>query len=98
MGFLTPALLAGAALVAIPIVLHLVMRRQPRELTFPALRFVQQRREANRRRMQLRHWLLLALRCLLVAGLAVALARPTLKGDRPARQGRRPAGGGGGRR
>lgn len=81
MGFLTPALLAGSALIAIPVILHLVMRRKSRQLTFPALRFVQKRREANRRRMQLRHWLLLALRCLLVAGLAFALARPTLKGS-----------------
>jgi hypothetical protein len=62
-------------------VLHLVMRRQARELTFPALRFVQQRRDSNRRRMRLRHWVLLALRCALVAGVAVALARPTLKGS-----------------
>jgi hypothetical protein len=80
MGFLTPALLGGVALVAIPIALHLVMRRQPKELVFPALRFVQQRRDANRRRMKLRHLALLALRCLLIAGLAAALARPTLKG------------------
>src|SRR5829696_3227150 len=80
MGFLTPMLLAGTALVAIPIALHLVMRRQPKELVFPALQFVQQRRDANRRKMKLRHLLLLALRCLLVAGLATALARPTLKG------------------
>jgi hypothetical protein len=50
MGFLTPLLLGGIALVAIPVALHLVMRRQPKELTFPALRFVQQRRDANRRR------------------------------------------------
>ncbi len=80
MGFLTPVLLGGIALIAIPVALHLVMRRQPKEYTFPALRFVQQRRDANRRRMKLRHWLLLALRCLLIAGLAAALARPTLKG------------------
>ena len=81
MGFLTPLLLAGAGLVAIPIAIHLIMRRQPRELVFPALRFVRARRDANRRRLRLRHWLLLALRCLLVAGLAAALARPTLKGS-----------------
>jgi hypothetical protein len=81
MGFLTPALLAGAALVAVPVILHLVMRRQPRQVEFPALQFVRQRQEANRRRMNFRHWLLLALRCALVAGLAIALARPTLKGS-----------------
>lgn len=80
MGFLTPALLAGAGLIAVPIILHLVMRRQPRQLTFPALQFVKQRREANRRQVNLRHLLLLAMRCLLVAGLAFALARPTLRG------------------
>ncbi|QDT75972.1 BatA domain-containing protein [Lacipirellula limnantheis] len=80
MGFLTPLLLGGIALIAIPVVLHLVMRQQPRELTFPALRFVKQRRDSNRRKMKLRHWLLLALRCLLIAGLAIALARPTFKG------------------
>lgn len=81
MGFLTPALLAGAALVAVPILLHLVMRRQPRQLMFPALQFVRKRQEANRRKLNLRHWLLLALRCALIAGFAFALARPTLKGS-----------------
>jgi hypothetical protein len=81
MGFLTPALLGGIALIAIPVALHLVMRRQPREFTFPALRFVMERREANRRKLQLRHLLLLALRCLVIALLAAALARPTLKGS-----------------
>ncbi len=81
MGFLTPALLAGTALVAVPIVLHLIMRREPRRLVFPALQFIQQRQHANRRRLNLRHWLLLALRCALIAGIAFALARPTLKGS-----------------
>ncbi|BBO36149.1 vWA domain-containing protein [Lacipirellula parvula] len=81
MGFLTPLLLGGIALVAIPVALHLVMRQKPREMTFPALRFVKQRRDSNRRRMKLRHWLLLALRCLLIAGIAAALARPTLQGS-----------------
>jgi hypothetical protein len=81
MDFMTPALLGGTLLIAIPVLLHLVMRRQPRKLTFPALQFIRKRQQANRRRMNLRHWLLLALRCLLVAGLAFALARPTLKGS-----------------
>jgi hypothetical protein len=80
MGFLTPALLAGIGLIAVPIILHLVMRRQPKQLMFPALRFVKQRNEANRRRLNFRHLLLLALRCLLIAGIAFALARPTLRG------------------
>jgi hypothetical protein len=80
MGFLTPALLAGLGLIAVPIVLHLIMRRQPREYSFPALQFVKQRQDANRRKLNFRHLLLLALRCLLIAGIAFALARPTLRG------------------
>jgi hypothetical protein len=81
MGFVTPALLAGAALIAVPIVLHLIMRREAQRLVFPALRFVQQRRSVNQHRLRLRHLLLLALRCAIIAILALALARPTLRGS-----------------
>ena len=70
-----PVLLLGTALVAVPIVLHLIMRQQPRQLEFPALRFVRRRHEANRRRLRLRHWLLLLLRCAVIALLAIGLAR-----------------------
>src|ERR1044072_2380403 len=80
MGFITPTLIAGAALVALPIVLHLIMRREAQLFKFPALRFVQQRRTLNQHRLRLRHLLLLALRCAIIALLAFALARPTLRG------------------
>jgi hypothetical protein len=79
MTFVNPLLLAGAALVVVPIVLHLIMRRKPRHLEFPALRLVQLRHETNRRRLRLRHLLLLALRVAAIAILAMALARPSLK-------------------
>src|SRR3954468_6851250 len=81
MGFVTPALLTGAALVALPIVLHLIMRREAKRIQFPALRFVQQRRNLNQHRLRLRHLLLLALRCAIIAFLAFAVARPTLRGS-----------------
>jgi hypothetical protein len=80
MGFVTPALIGGAALVALPIVLHLIMRRESQLLKFPALRFVQQRRMVNQHRLRLRQLLLLTLRCAIIALLAFALARPTLRG------------------
>jgi len=60
--FLTPLLLAGAAAVAVPVVLHLMMRRKPVPYDFPALRFLQERAVANRRRLHLNHLLLLLLR------------------------------------
>ena len=47
MGFVTPALLGGALLIGVPIVLHLIMRREVQHLVFPALRFVQQRKSSQ---------------------------------------------------
>ena len=79
MTFVTPALLAGALLVGVPILLHLIMRQKPRRLEFPALRFVARRHETNQRRLRLRHLLLLLLRAGAIALLAMALARPTLR-------------------
>ncbi|HWB12947.1 MAG TPA: BatA domain-containing protein [Pirellulales bacterium] len=79
MDFVTPVLLFGACAAAVPVVLHLVMRQQPRHLLFPALRFVQVRESANRRRLRLRHLLLLLLRVAAIFLLAVALARPSIK-------------------
>jgi hypothetical protein len=78
MAFLNVSLLIGGAFFAIPVILHLIMRQKPKHLVFPALRFVKERREANTRRLQLRHWLLLALRCAAVIIPALALARPSV--------------------
>ncbi|MCE9525750.1 MAG: BatA domain-containing protein [Planctomycetales bacterium] len=78
MAFLNVSLLLGGALFAIPVVLHLIMRQKPKHLVFPALRFVKERRQSNTRRLQLRHWLLLALRCAAILVPALALARPSV--------------------
>jgi hypothetical protein len=71
-------LLGGGLFMVAPIVLHLVMREQPKQLIFPALRFVQRRKETNTRKLRLRHWLLLALRCLAILLVGAALARPSV--------------------
>lgn len=78
MTFLHVAFLGGTLAIAVPIVLHMIMRKQPKHLEFPALRFIQLRENANRRQVRLRHWLLLALRCAVVGLLALALARPSI--------------------
>jgi hypothetical protein len=82
MGFtlLHAGLAAGAALAAIPIVLHLMLRQKPRHELFPALRLIRMRHRANLRKLRLRHWLLLAARMLLIALMALALARPSIHG------------------
>jgi len=78
MAFVNPYMLLGGLLVAAPIVLHLVLRKQPKHVEFPALRFLKQRHQANRRRLRLKHWLLLLLRCGVILLLAAALARPSV--------------------
>lgn len=78
MSFLNPALLLGLGLVAIPVVLHLLLRARPKRLIFPALRLLQLRRTQNVRRLRLRHLWLLLLRMAVVAVIVVALARPSL--------------------
>lgn len=77
--FLNPLFLAGLALIAVPIVLHLIMRRKPKLLEFPALRLIQKRHDTNQRRLQLRHLLLLLLRAGAIALLALAFARPSVR-------------------
>ncbi|MBC8351969.1 MAG: BatA domain-containing protein [Planctomycetes bacterium] len=78
MAFVNLSLLLGGLLTAIPVVLHLVMRQQPKRLMFPAMQFLRQRRETNRRKLQLKHWLLLGLRCGAIVLLALAFARPSV--------------------
>ena len=79
MTFVNASMLFGSALIAVPIILHLIMRRKPIRLEFPALRFIQKRHDTNQRRLRLRHLLLLLLRMAAIAMLAFALARPSVK-------------------
>ena len=71
---------AGLAAVAIPILIHLLFRRRRRPIEWGAMRFLLEAFRRQRRRLRLEQWLLLAVRCLVVALLALALARPILEG------------------
>lgn len=75
-------LLVGTGLVALPIVLHLIMQQKPRDLDFPALRFVRERLASNQRRLRVRHWILLLLRCLGLFLIALAFAMPSVESNR----------------
>src|SRR5258707_939883 len=75
-------LLTGAALIGVPILLHLIMRQEPKKLPFPAFRFLKLKRRINQRKMRLRHFLLLLLRMLLIGLIALALFQPTFLSER----------------
>ena len=67
----------GGLLVGIPILLHMLMQPKPKAFKFPALRFVKEMQKTNQRSLNLRHWILLLLRCLLLLVVAAAFARPS---------------------
>ena len=80
MNFLNPLFLFGLGAAAIPVLIHLLTRRKPREVRFPSLDFLAEVNQSEIRRLRLKQWLLLLLRTLAVALLALALARPSLQG------------------
>ncbi len=80
MGFLNGILLFGIAGTLVPLLIHLFQRRKTLRMDFPSLRFLRELNQRQMRRLNLRRILLLIVRMLLVATVAFALARPTLKG------------------
>src|SRR2546422_263322 len=76
-GFLHPWALAGLAAAAIPLLLHLLARREPPTVVFPAVRYLITTTREHQRRLKLQNLLLLLLRTLLLAALVLAAAGPT---------------------
>ncbi|MFT3787226.1 MAG: BatA domain-containing protein [Tepidisphaeraceae bacterium] len=77
MPFLNPIFaLTGIALVAIPIVIHLLNRRRFKIVEWAAMQYLLAALKKNRRRLQLESLLLLLMRCAALLLLGLALARP----------------------
>jgi hypothetical protein len=74
--FLVPLFLLGVAGIAVPVVLHLTRRQRKQVVMFPSLMFLEMIPFQEQRRRRIQHWLLLSLRALALALLAVAFARP----------------------
>lgn len=73
---LAAAAVAGGA-VSIPIIIHLLNRRRFHVVTWAAMRFLLAAQRKNSRRMRLEQFLLLALRCLVLLLLVLAMASVT---------------------
>src|ERR1700722_17228835 len=76
MGFLSPWFLAGAALVGLPLYLHLLQRHQTTPRSFSSLMFFEKRTQSSIKHRRLRYWALLSLRLALLLLLALAFANP----------------------
>lgn len=70
------AIVAGGALVALPVIVHFLTRPRPVRLPLSTIRFVREVIQLRRARHRLRDFLVLALRTLAVALVALAIARP----------------------
>lgn len=75
-----PAFLAATAAVAVPILIHLLLRPRARRVEIGTVRFLQRALRDSTRRRKVRRWVLLALRVAAVLLLALLFARPYLRG------------------
>jgi hypothetical protein len=80
MTLLHPFLLWGLAAIAVPILIHLLLRQRPKLVPWAAMRWLAAAHREASRRWKLTNLLLLLLRCLAVAALAMAIVRPALPG------------------
>ena len=76
MNFLAPFALLLAAAAAVPLVLHLLRRRQGEKVDFPAVRYLLRAEKEYSQQLKIRNLLLMVLRVMAVLALAVAAARP----------------------
>ncbi len=80
MDFLSPLFWAGAALLTVPVLLHLVQREKKDRVPFASLMFFPRLPIKQMRRRQLKHLLLLLLRCLGLLLIVLAFTRPVITG------------------
>jgi len=76
MGFLAPLMLVGVTALAVPIAIHLIGRQRARVVRFAALDFLMATKRRTARKFRLRERLLLAVRAVACAAIAIALAKP----------------------
>lgn len=66
----------GGILASIPIIIHILNRRRFKTVRWAAMEYLLQAMRKNRRKLKFEHWLLMAMRCLLIFLMGMALARP----------------------
>ncbi len=81
MSFINPFFLFALATAALPVLYHLVRRIQARQVPFSSLMFLKMTPREVVRRRRIQHWLLMLMRCGILALLALAFARPFIPED-----------------
>ena len=78
MSFLNPFFLFALIAVGLPLLIHLLNLKRPQKVAFSTLAFFQELKNTTIRRIRIKRYLLLLLRLLAIACLALVLARPFL--------------------
>ena len=78
MSFLSPLFLFAVAAVGLPLIIHLLNLKRPQKVAFSTLAFFKELQKTAIRKIQIKRYLLLFIRLLAVACLALVLARPFL--------------------
>ena len=81
MTFLQPIALLGLLFALAPFIIHLLNLLRHRTVPWAATRFLFQARKSSSRLSKLKRWLILLLRVLALAALALMIARPMTGGD-----------------
>jgi len=80
MAFVHPGLfIAAAACVAIPILIHLLLRRRRKPVAWGAMRFLLEAYQKQRSKLKLQQLILLVTRCLVILFIGSAIAGPLLE-------------------
>jgi len=78
MSFLNPLFLIALVSVGIPLLIYMLNLRKPKRVRFSTLSFFESLKSTSLRKIKIKRWLLMAIRMLAVAALALALAHPFL--------------------
>jgi hypothetical protein len=84
MAFLYPSFLWALAAVLVPVIIHLFNFRKYKKVYFSNVKFLRELQLESKSRSRLKELLILAARCLAVAALALAFARPFMPGEETA--------------
>ncbi len=79
--FVYPSLLWGLAIMAVPVLIHLINMMRHRRVRWAAMEFLLLSQKKNRAWVLLKQLLLLLLRMAIVAAVVAAVARPLLRSD-----------------
>lgn len=81
MTFLQPAFLWGLLAIAIPVLIHWWHQKRGQPLPWAAMQWLREASEQQQRGLKFDDWLLLAVRCFVIALLSILLAQPVWRHD-----------------